>query len=82
MSALLLRAVDALNDRLMAALAIGEALDLAGGAAAPAWVQVYRTQLAVVSEAAETLETLIRRGIGVVDPDEAKRHGIERGNDQ
>jgi hypothetical protein len=74
----LLRALDALNDRLVAAEAIGDALDLAGGESAPAWVYVYRDQIQAIQEAAEVLETLIRRGIGVVDPD-GKR--IEGGNE-
>lgn len=72
----LLRAVDALNDRLVTASAIGEALELAGGESAPPWVYVYQTQLEGIRQAAEVLETLTR-GIGVVDPDEAKRSGIE-----
>ena len=72
----LLAAVDVLNDRLIAALAIGDALELAGGESAPAWVYVYRNQLESIHEASEALECLVR-GIGVVDPDEAKRNGIE-----
>lgn len=57
----LLEAVDQLNDRLIAADAIGEALDLAGGEVPPAWVRVYRTQVEAIREAAEALETLVRR---------------------
>lgn len=74
----LLRAVDALNDRLIAAIDIGEALDLSGGEEPPAWVRVYRTQIEAISEAAEALETLVR-GIGGVAPDIAatRRNGIE-----
>lgn len=72
----LLRAVDDLNDRLIAAEAIGDALYLAGGEAAPAWVQVYRVQIAAITQTAETLETLVR-GVGVVDPDIAQRGGIK-----
>ena len=64
----LLRAVDALNDRLIAAASIGEALDLAGGETPPAWVHVYQSQIEAITEASEALETLVR-GIGVVDPD-------------
>jgi hypothetical protein len=75
MSALLC-AVDALNDRLITAEAIGDALDLAAGDASPAWVHVYRAQIAAINQAAETLETLIR-GIGGVPPDIAKRNGIK-----
>jgi Flp pilus assembly protein TadB len=56
-----LEAVDQLNDRLIAAHAIGEALDLAGGETAPAWVHVFRTQIEAIREAAEALETLVRR---------------------
>jgi hypothetical protein len=72
----LLRAVDALNDRLIAADAIGEALDLAGGDEAPAWVRVFKSQIEAIREASEALECLVR-GIGGVTPDEAKRNGIE-----
>lgn len=72
----LLRAVDDLNDCLMVAQAIGDALDLAAGEAAPAWVQVYRAQIAAINDAADRLETLVR-GIGGVAPDVAKRNGIE-----
>ncbi|WP_180126979.1 hypothetical protein [Rhodoferax sp. BLA1] len=76
----LLRAVDALNDRLIAAGAIGEALDLAGGESPPAWVAVYQSQIEAIREAAEALETLVR-GIGGVAPDIAatRRNGIEGG---
>jgi hypothetical protein len=75
MSALLC-AVDALNDRLITAEAIGDALDLAAGDVSPAWVHVYRAQIAAINQAAETLETLIR-GIGGVVPDIAQRNGIK-----
>lgn len=64
-----LDAVDLLNDRLIAADAIGEALDLAGGDAPPAWVHVFRSQIESIREAAEVLECLVRRGVGVVNPD-------------
>ncbi|MBK1682939.1 hypothetical protein [Rhodoferax fermentans] len=72
----LLRAVDVLNDRLIAAASIGDAFDLAGGETPPAWVHVYQSQVEAIREASESLETLVR-GIGVVDPDKAKRSGIE-----
>lgn len=72
----LLAAVDVLNDRLIAAHAIAEALDLAGGDNAPAWVSVFKSQIEAIREASEALECLVR-GIGVVDPDEAKRSGIK-----
>ncbi len=75
MSALSL-AVDALNARLVAAEAIGDALELAGGDTSPPWVYVYQTQIEGIREAAEVLETLTR-GIGGVAPDIAKRNGIE-----
>ncbi len=55
-------AVNALNDRLIAADSIGEALDLAGGEAPPAWVHVYRSQVEAIREAAEAVETLIATG--------------------
>lgn len=61
MSALLC-AVDALNDRLLAAESIGEALDLAGGEDAPAWVRVFRDQVEAIRAAAEAVETLVRGG--------------------
>lgn len=72
----LLRAVDVLNARLIAADAIGEAFDLAGGDNAPAWVSVFKTQIEAIRDASEALECLVR-GIGGVTPDEAKRSGIE-----
>jgi hypothetical protein len=72
----LLCAVDALNDRLIAAEAIGDALDLAAGESSPAWVYVYQSQIEAIRGASEALETLVR-GIGGVAPDEAKRSGIK-----
>jgi len=62
MSALLC-AVDALNDRLLAADSIGEAFDLAGGDDAPAWVRVFRGQVEAIRGAAEEVEILVRRGV-------------------
>lgn len=70
----LLHAVDVLNDRLVAADAIGEALDLAGGENVPVWVHVFRTQVESIRAAAEAVEVLVR-GIGVVHPDENKGGG-------
>ena len=60
MSGPILRALGVLNDRLIHAEAIGEALDLAGGDEAPAWVHVYCGQVATILEASEALETLLR----------------------
>lgn len=57
-----LKAVDRLNERLIAAECIGQALDLAGGETSPAWVQVFQSQIEAIREAAEALETLVRRG--------------------
>jgi len=54
-------AINALNDRLIDADAIGEALDLSGGESAPAWVQVFRTQVERIREAAEAVEMLVNR---------------------
>ena len=54
--------VNQLNDRLVAADAIGQAFDLAGGDSAPPWVYVFRTQIEAIREAAEALETVVRRG--------------------
>ncbi len=58
----LLAAVDALNDRLLAADAIGKALDLAGDGDPPPWVQVFCSQIEAIREAAESVECLARRG--------------------
>jgi len=57
-----LQAVDWLNARIIAAESIGQALDLAGGETSPAWVVVYRDQIEAISQAAEALETMLRRG--------------------
>lgn len=56
-----LRAVDALNDQLAHADAIGQAFDLAAGEQAPAWVSVFRGQIEAISAAAEALEVLLRQ---------------------
>lgn len=58
----LLDAVDVLNERLIDADAIGEAFDLAGGEEPPAWVRVFRGQVESIRAAAESVETLVRRG--------------------
>ena len=55
------QALDALNARLVHADCVGESLALAGGDDSPAWVYVFRTQVEGIREAAEHLETLIRR---------------------
>jgi hypothetical protein len=55
-------AVNALNDRLILAHAIGESLDAASGEAATPWVFVYREQVEAIRQAAEAVETLISRG--------------------
>jgi len=58
-----LDALDLLNDRLVAAQAVGDALALAADPQrVPAWVTVYLSQLEAITGAAESLETLIRRG--------------------
>ena len=54
-------AVNALNDRLILAHAIGESLDAAGGETAPPWVLVFREQIEAIRQAAEAVETLISR---------------------
>jgi hypothetical protein len=74
MSGPILRALDALNDRLSSADAIGQALDLAGGDHPAPWVDVYRTQFEAIREASEALETLLR-GDGGCAP-----HGDELSN--
>ena len=58
----LLAAVDVLNDRLLAADAIGKALDLAGDGDPPPWVQVFCSQIETIRQAAESVEILARRG--------------------
>lgn len=57
-----IQAIDRLNDRLIAAECIGQALDLASGETPPAWVVVFQSQIEAIREAAEALETLVRRG--------------------
>ena len=56
-----LQALNALNERLVMADCIGQALDIAGENDAPPWVYVYRQQVQAISDAAQVLETLIRR---------------------
>ena len=61
----LLQAVDLLNRRLVLADSIGQAvIDAAGSGESPAWVDVYRSQVEAIREAAEALECLVRRGYG------------------
>jgi len=55
-------AVNALNDRLVMAHAIGESLDAAGGETAPPWVYVFREQVEAIRAAAEAVETLVNGG--------------------
>jgi hypothetical protein len=56
----LLGAVEALNERLLMAYAIGEAFDQAGGESPPPWVFVYREQVEAIRQAAERVESLAR----------------------
>lgn len=56
-----LQAIDHLNARLVAAGAIGEALDLAGGEDAPPWVYVFRDQVEAIRVACEAVEVLVRQ---------------------
>jgi hypothetical protein len=56
------QAVNALNDRLVMADCIGQALDIAGENDAPPWVYVYRQQIQSIQEAAEVLENLLNEG--------------------
>ena len=55
-------AVDALNDRLLMAHAIGESLEAAAGETAPAWVYVFREQVESIRAAAEAVEFVVRGG--------------------
>ena len=57
----ILSAVDQLNERLVVADCIGQALDISGEGDAPPWVYVYRNQIEAISQASEALETLIRK---------------------
>lgn len=59
---LLLAAIGALNDRLIAADAIGKALDLAGDGDPPPWVFVFCSQVEAIREAAEVVEVIARGG--------------------
>ncbi len=59
-------AVNSLNERLVMADCIGQALDIAGENDAPPWVYVFRQQVEAIREAAEALETLLN-GDGHVD---------------
>jgi hypothetical protein len=59
----LFAAVDALNDRLILAGSIGDALSAAAPADnPPAWVYVYRQQIEAIQLAAAELEALVRQG--------------------
>ena len=55
-------AVNALNDRLIMAHAIGESLEAAAGETAPPWVYVFREQVEAIRQAAEVVETLAAGG--------------------
>ena len=55
-------AVNALNDRLIMAHAIGESLEAAAGETAPSWVYVFREQVEAIRQAAEVVETLAAGG--------------------
>jgi hypothetical protein len=48
--------IDRLNERLVAADCIGQALDHASGDEPPAWVSVFRGQVEAICEASEALE--------------------------
>ncbi len=54
-------AMDAMNDRLIAADSIAKALDLAGDGDPPPWVDVFRDQIEGIRAACECLESLLRR---------------------
>ena len=59
----LLAAVDALNDRLILAGSIGDALSAAAPPdKPPSWVFVYCQQIEAIQQAAAELEALVRRG--------------------
>lgn len=54
-------AINVLNDRLVLAEAIGQAMEAAADQDnPPPWVYVYREQVRAISEASEVLETLLR----------------------
>ena len=55
-------AFNRLNERLVDADAIGQAMNLAGGDNPPPWVEVYVSQLEGIRQAAEALETLLCGG--------------------
>ncbi len=55
-------AVNALNDRLLMAHAIGESLEAAAGETAPPWVYVFREQVESIRAAAEVVEGLSHGG--------------------
>lgn len=64
-------AVNLLNDRIVLAETIGQALEAAADIDnPPPWVYVYREQVRAISEASEVLETLLlkRGGYGGDDP--------------
>jgi hypothetical protein len=54
-------ALDALRERLVAADAVGQALDAAGGDQVPPWVFVYRDQVRAIEGASEALEAALYR---------------------
>lgn len=72
-------ALNVLNERLVHAEAVGEALHAAAGDSAPPWVHVLSELIDQVKAAAEDLEVLVRplcspldpvqRGVGGVAPD-------------
>ena len=59
MNPVLSAAVNAINDRLVAADSIAKALDLAGDGDPPPWVDVFRDQIEGIRVACESLECLL-----------------------
>lgn len=56
-------AVDRLNETIVLAETIGQAMDAAADVDnPPPWVYVYQAQVRAISEASEALETILRRG--------------------
>lgn len=86
----LITAVLAFEDELMVFDTLLEAFDQAAGDNSPAWLTVMQAQVKALNEVFDPISILSRAiacaeldaealqgGIGVVDPDEAKRNGIE-----
>jgi len=55
-------ALDKLNRELLLADSIAGALEAAGGEEPPVWVHLFRERIDAITQAADSFETLMRKG--------------------